>query len=320
MLVAPAEPLLAALVLALAVDALLGEPARLYRRVPHPVAVLGSLITALERRLWQEGQPQPRRRDAGRVLVVLLLAVATAVGLAATWLLHQGLAGWVATGLLASALLAQRSLTDHVLAVARGLETDLHKGRAAVALIVGRDPEALDAPGVARAAIESAAENASDGVYAPVVWWLLLGPIGLVGYKTVNTLDSMVGYRSERYQDFGRAAALLDDRVNWLPARLTAALILAAAPGRVRWSDIVANAPKHRSPNAGWPEAAMALALDARLAGPRVYAHGTVDDAWIGHGRSDLDAADIRRAVTLLWRVWALATSLAALALLVVIA
>jgi adenosylcobinamide-phosphate synthase len=167
---------------------------------------------------------------------------------------------------------------------------------------------------VARAAIESAAENQADGVIAPLFWLVLLGPLGLVAYKTVNTLDSMVGYRSARYVDFGRAAARLDDLVNYGPARLTALLFLLAALRPGLWSVVRREAPNHRSPNAGWPEAAMALLLDVRLAGPRIYASGTVDDDWIGTGSTAATPALVRRAVALLWRSWALASALLGLA------
>jgi adenosylcobinamide-phosphate synthase len=233
-----------------------------------------------------------------------------------TALLWAGPVGWLAAGVLASTLIAHRSLLDHVGAVADGLERGLADGRAAVSRIVGRDPNALDAAGVARAAIESAGENVSDGVTAPIFWWLLLGPLGLCVYKAVNTLDSMVGYRSARYLDFGRAAAELDDVVNWVPARLTGGLLLLAGARPGRLGELAGEAAKHRSPNAGWPEAAVALTLDVALAGPRVYPAGVVEDDWINEsGRRDLGPADIRAALGLLWRLWALVVALLAVAL-----
>ncbi len=314
MLIAPAEAVLAAALVALGLDALAGEPAWLYRRLPHPVVALGGLVAALERRLWREADAPAARRRAGRKLLAATLAVAVGVGAALTPLLWFGPAGWFVAGALASTLLAQRSLVAHVAAVAAGLEVGVDAGRVAVARIVGRDPNALDEAGVARAAIESAGENVSDGVTAPIFWWLLLGPLGLVAYKAINTLDSMVGYRSERYRDFGRASARLDDAVNWLPARLTGAALLVAAgrPGGLH--RLAREARVHRSPNAGWPEAAVARGLDLALAGPRVYPAGVVDDAWINPGgRRDLGPGDIRRALGLLWRLWALtAAALAA--------
>jgi len=297
-------------------DAVAGEPAALYRRVPHPITLLGRLIAALEARWWRAADGSCARRRAGRRLVAATLAVALGLGALATPLLWLGPWGWLAAGAMASTLFAQKSLVEHVAAVAAGLERGLDDGRAAVRHIVGRDPAALDAPGVARAAIESAAENVADGVTAPLFWWLLLGPVGLVAYKAVNTLDSMVGYRSERYRDFGRAAARLDDVVNRLPARLTGAALLVVG-GRVRGlTRLAAEAGKHRSPNAGWPEAATALVLDVALAGPRVYPAGVVEDDWINAaGRRDLGPADIRRTLRLLWRLWALVAGVLAAAL-----
>jgi adenosylcobinamide-phosphate synthase len=274
--------------------------------VPHPVVVFGRLITVAEARLWRPGDDAAARRRAGVHLVLATLAVATVLGAVLTPLLRGGPLGWLVAGALASTLLAQKSLVEHVGAVADALEQGLEEGRAAVSRIVGRDPNALDHAGVARAAIESAGENVSDGVTAPLFWWLLLGPVGLVAYKAINTLDSMVGYRSQRYADFGRAAAKLDDAVNWVPARLAGAalLLVGGRPGRL--GTLAREAVKHRSPNAGWPEAAVALTLDLALAGPRVYPAGVVEDDWINaEGRRDLAAADVRAAVRLLWRLWA---------------
>lgn len=315
MLIAPVDAVLAAALVALLVDALLGEPARLYRHLPHPVVALGRLVTALEARLWREDDAPAARRRGGRRLVGATLAVAALVGLVLTPLLWLGPLGVAAAGLLASTLVAQKSLVEHVAAVADGLERGLDEGRAAVRLIVGRDPRALDRAGVARAAIESAGENVADGVTAPLFWWLLLGPPGLVAYKAINTLDSMVGYRSARYLDFGRPAAKLDDAVNWVPARLTGALLLVAG-GRPRaLVRLAPEAAKHRSPNAGWPEAAVALTLGVALAGPRVYPAGVVEDDWINEGgRRDLGPDDIRAAIARLWRLWALVAALLVLA------
>ncbi len=317
-LLAPVEAVLWAALVALVADALVGEPAWLYRRVAHPVVVIGGVVERLEARLWRSEEPPAARRAAGRRLVALTLAAAGAVGLALVPLLWAGPWGWAFLGVLASSLIAQRSLAGHVTDVARGLDGGLDAGRRAVARIVGRDPSRLDAAGVARAAVESAAENFADGVTAPLFWWLLLGPVGLVGYKAINTLDSMVGYRSARYLDFGRAAARLDDRANWLPARLTALLLVLAAgrPGLV--AGLPREARKHRSPNAGWPEAAMARLLGLKLAGPRIYAAGRVDDAWIGTGRAEAIAADVRAAVRRLWAAWALVVALLVAALAVV--
>jgi adenosylcobinamide-phosphate synthase len=213
--------------------------------------------------------------------------------------------GWIAEGLIASSLLAFRGLYDAVRAVARGLAESLEAGRAAVSQIVGRDPASLDAAGVARAAAESAAENFSDGFVAPVFWFLLLGLPGLLAYKAVNTLDSMIGHRNARFEAFGKVAARLDDAVNFLPARLAglffvlAALLLPAASAAGAWRAMLRDAPRHRSPNAGWQEAALAGALGLALAGPRQYGGQLVEDHWMGDGRSAVTAADLGRVLDL---------------------
>ena len=299
-----ADPTLIVL-LALACDAAFGDPRWLYRAVPHPVVLLGRLVAAGEA-AWNDPAAGARLRFwRGAALTVIATGVAAGIA----WALERALSGlpwgWLALALAASSLIAFRGLHDHVRAVARGLETDLATARAAVGEIVGRDPESLDGPGVARAAAESLAESFSDGVVAPLFWFLLLGLPGLAAYKSINTLDSMIGHRSARYADFGRFAARLDDAVNWLPARLAGAvLVLAAAvlPGAgpsAAWRTMLRDAPKHRSPNAGWPEAALAGALGFALAGPRRYAGTLVGDHWMGDGRSDLGTADLDRALRL---------------------
>lgn len=314
---APAAPF-AILLLALALDAALGDPGWLYRAVPHPVALFGRAIAAAERTLNRAGPATRFRRGLGLTLLAVLGAAA--LGRA----LEAGLAGlpggWAVEALLASTLIAGRGLHDHVAAVARALGEDLDAGRAAVGRIVGRDPASLDEAGVARAAAESLAENWSDGVVAPAVWFALFGLAGLAAYKAVNTLDSMIGYRNARYADFGRAAAHLDDAVNWLPARLAGLVFVAAAallPGASAagaWRALRRDAPRHRSPNAGWQEAALAGALGFALAGPRRYGGRTVDDHWMGDGRSDLTAADLGRALAL-YRVAGLLLGLGVLVL-----
>ena len=206
---------------------------------------------------------------------------------------------------LVAVLLAFRDLHDHVAAVAGGLRVDLESGRAAVSRIVGRDPNALDEAAIGRASIESLAENASDGVVAPAFWFLVFGLPGICAYKAINTLDSMIGHRNDRYEDFGKVAARLDDGVNWIPARLTAVLISAAcaviptASPRGAWRAIRLTAGGHRSPNAGWPEAAVAGGLGIRLAGPRRYGEEIYPGAWIGEGRADLRPDDIDAALRL---------------------
>ncbi len=290
------------LIVALAIDALIGDPSVLYRRVPHPVAAIGALIRRLDRALNRPRRTDRRRFWLGLAVTVLTVASVALVAWAATWLARQVTLGWLIEAGLASTLIAFRGLFDAVGAVARGLAASLDEGRRAVAHIVGRDPKTLDGHGVARAAIESAAENFADGVVAPVFWYALFGLPGLAAYKAINTLDSMIGYRDERHLWFGKAAARLDDLVNWLPARLAGALFCLAAQfvpranGTEAWRVMWRDAAKHRSPNAGWPEAAIAGALDLVLAGPRIYGTELVDDPWLGNGRQDASANDIYAA------------------------
>lgn len=308
------------LVLALLVDAIWGEPGWLYHRLPHPVTLIGKGVSWLEARLLDTESTPTRQVISGAVLAILLIAVAVAFGVLLQWALHEIVFGWAVMGLLMSALMAQKSLTQHVQSVAQGLDTDLDSGREAVAHIVGRDPKTLDEAGVARAAVESLAENFADGVVAPVFWAALLGLPGLIAYKTINTLDSMVGYRSAKYLFFGCVSARLDDLANLLPARLSA-VIIALAAGHPRaivqaLRTALHQASQHRSPNAGWPEAAMAGALGVQLAGPRRYGETVVNDPFIGIGSPDLSSANIRKALKLAWRAWLiLLLALVALAL-----
>lgn len=285
------------LVLALILDAMFGEPAWLWNRVPHPAVLLGRLVGALERVL-NRGKGQ---RLKGALAVALLGAGAVLAGL----LIAQ--AGPLVEALAAAILLAQRSLVQHVQDVSAALRRSTAEGRTMVARIVSRDCSAMDDAEVARAAIESAAENLSDGIVAPAFWFLIGGLPGMLLYKAVNTADSMIGYRNERFERFGWAAARLDDLLNLIPARLTG-FMLAALSGQLRqWRDIAADAGVQRSPNAGWPEAAMARALGIALAGPRSYDGQRRDLPWVnGSGRREIGAADIDRAVALLWRPWGL--------------
>ncbi|MEM7224721.1 MAG: adenosylcobinamide-phosphate synthase CbiB [Pseudomonadota bacterium] len=300
-----AEALLGILCLALLLDLVLGDPPWLYRVVAHPVALLGRAIELGEHRLYDGHRAPAGQILAGALLVCGVVTLAAALG----WLVmrvSEALPyGWLLEALVASSLLAWRGLARAAGAVADGLERGLAEGRAAVAHIVGRDPDSLDRAGVARAAIESIAENFSDGVVAPVFWFLVLGLPGLAAYKALNTLDSMIGHKSPRYLYFGRAAARLDDWANWLPARLAGAFLTGAAallPGAspaAAWRAMIRDAPRHRSPNAGWQEAALAGALGYALAGPRRYGQQVVEDPWMGNGRKDLAAGDIRRALAL---------------------
>jgi adenosylcobinamide-phosphate synthase len=301
------DPLLL-LLLALLLDMLLGEMNLLFRLIPHPVVVIGRVIDRLDHKL-----NRPNRSDGERKLrgILLLLGLGTAaVGLG--WAIQaaaQGIPfGWALELFLLVTLVAQRSLYDHVKAVAKGLETQgLAGGRAAVAMIVGRDPEQLDRAGVSRAAIESCAENFSDGIVAPVFWYLIGGLPGILLYKTVNTLDSMVGHKNPHYRAFGWASARFDDLLNLIPARLAGLFLCIAAafvwngrPGQALRT-MLRDAGKHRSPNAGWPEAACAGGLGLALCGPRLYrGEGLVNEPWIGQGRPEAEAQDIRRAMTLM--------------------
>src|SRR6056297_901832 len=285
----------AILVLAMLLDAALGEPRWLWRRAPHPAVLMGQAVAWLEARLNRGGA----RRLKGIAALVLLCAGAVLTGMV------LGLFGWPVEVIAAAVLLAQRSLVDHLRAVGDGLRLSLDAGKRAVAMIVGRDTAAMQPPDVARAAIESGAENLSDGVIAPAFWFLVAGLPGLFLYKVVNTADSMIGYRNARYEAFGWAAARLDDVLNVIPARLTALLIAASHWVLRDWRAVMTEARLHRSPNAGWPEAAMARALNVALSGPRSY-DGTVQHfPWVhGFGRKDIGAQQIDAACAALWRAW----------------
>lgn len=295
------------LALAMGLDAWLGEPDWLWSRLPHPAVLMGRAVAALDRWL----NTGAARRAKGIAALALLIAAAGSLG----WLLTLG--GPLVVVPAAAILLAQRSLVDHVRAVADGLRIGIPDGRAAVAMIVSRDTADMDAPRIARSAIESAAENLSDGVIAPAFWLLVGGLPGLLIYKVVNTADSMIGYRTPRHARFGWAAARCDDLLNLIPARLTA-LLIALPHGQVPLRAVWTDARRHKSPNAGWPEAAMARVLNVALAGPRSYDGQMRDLAWVNPtGRREIGAHEIDRAVSVLWRAWAAALVLVlALALL----
>ena len=282
--------------LAAVIEAVVGYPDAIYRVIGHPVTWIGRLIAWGDRAWNSERRSFETRRLAGVATVVLLLSVSIGVGLLLTHVLPHV----VLVAILASSLLAQRSLDTHVAAVANALERDgIDAGRRAVAMIVGRDTAQLDEAAVSRAAIESLAENFSDGVVAPLFWMVVAGLPGALAYKAINTADSMIGHKSERHLAFGWAAARLDDLVN-LPASRLSALWLALAGLSWRAVAIVwRDADKHDSPNAGWPEAAMAGALGLRLNGPRIYDGELTDHPWVGDGRAEATAADIRAALRL---------------------
>ncbi len=283
-------------------DAVIGDPRRLYRVLPHPTVVMGRVLSFCDRRLNRSAFGAPARRLAGAASTLAVVAAFGALGGLASVGLSRLWGGFWVEALLVSALIAQNSLYRHVADVARALECDgLEAGRHAVSHIVGRDPESLDAHGVARSAVESLAENFGDGVVAPILWGLILGLPGIAAYKVLNTADSMIGHLDRRHRDFGWAAARLDDLANWVPARVAG--ILLAMSGiqrrrmalalRVMWRD----GGTHRSVNAGYPEGAMAGALGLRLAGPRRYRGVAADDPWLGEGAVEATAADIRRGL-----------------------
>jgi len=299
----------AILLLALVLDRLVGDPPWLWSRLPHPVVVFGAAITFFDRRLNRRTLGRDARRLAGIVTIFVLLTASLVVGALLHALLGRlGLIGFVLEIVVTAIFLAQKSLSDHVTAVAIGLRRDgLAGGRLAVSMIVGRDPEVLDEPGVCRAAIESLAENFADGVVAPAFWYAILGLPGMLAYKMLNTADSMIGHKNETYLDFGWASARLDDLANWPAARLSSLLIAGAAYFRIgamaarrALNLALRESGLHRSPNAGWPETAMAGALDIQLAGPRVYGGERVSEPMLnGAGRAAISAADIERAVAL---------------------
>jgi adenosylcobinamide-phosphate synthase len=306
MLLYRSPDLLLLLLGALALDMVMGEPAMLFTWLPHPVVLVGHAVAWLDRRLNREKRAPAVRRARGIVAVAMLVAAAALLGAVIAAALRGVPFGRAIEIAVVAVLLAQRSLFDHVAAVGQALDREgLIAGRSAVSQIVGRDPESLDAHGVARAAIESLAENFSDGVVAPTLSYVLFGLPGIFLYKTANTLDSMIGHRTPRHLQFGWAAARLDDLLNLVPARLSGVLLAVAALGTpdARMAPalraMLRDARKHRSPNAGWPEAAAAGALGLALAGPRRYHGSLVDDPWLGTGRTAATTADISRALRL---------------------
>lgn len=290
------------LVGAMLLDAALGEPRWLWSRFPHPAVLMGRLIGWADQRFNDGGA---RRIKGAAVMAALVVS---------TWALGHALAaipdGGVLEVIVAAILLAQRSLVQHVRAVGDALRLSLSQGRRAVSMIVGRDTAALDEAAVSRAAIESAAENLSDGVIAPAFWFLIAGLPGILIYKITNTADSMIGHRTQRHEEFGWAAARFDDLLNLIPARLTAALI-ALAHGWLDARPILRDAPLHRSPNAGWPEAAMAVVLNVALSGPRSY-HGEMRAfPWVWpEGRRNIGPDEVDAACSALWRAWGLMLAL----------
>jgi adenosylcobinamide-phosphate synthase len=306
---------------ALLADAAVGDPDMIWKRLPHPVSAVGWLIRLLDQRLNRPAFAAWAKRSLGVVAVIIVVAMAGAIGYGLDRLFRLVPYGAIGTILVAAILLAGRSLYDHVADVANAFAAGgLAAGRIAVARIVGRDPATLDEAGVCRAAIESTAENFSDGVLAPALWFAIAGLPGLLVYKAINTADSMIGHLTPRHQDFGWAAARLDDVVNWPMSRIAGALIALAAPlARAPIGDAFrtmrSDAPRHRSPNAGWPEAAMAAALGLALAGPRRYRGVLVDDPFLNaSGRRKATPDDIRRGLRVYLGAWGLLSIMIALA------
>jgi adenosylcobinamide-phosphate synthase len=319
-------PIALALV-AMLLELCFGYPERLFRAIGHPVTWIGWLIAALDHSINRESAGPKARRLAGALALVGLLALVAAIAIVLQYEVMRLRFGFLLLALLAGAFIAQRSLHRHVADVAEALDKGgLDSGRAAVARIVGRNPGALDAAGVARAAIESLAENFSDGVVAPIIWLVIGGLPGIALYKAINTADSMIGHRTARHEAFGWAAARLDDLVNLPASRLSALLLIGAAAltksasAAAAWRAVRRDAPRHRSPNAGYPEAAMAGALKLSLAGPRVYGATRVDDVFVGEGRTEANGTDIRRALALFRRADALLIAILAAASVLLIA
>ena len=286
------------LVFAMLLDAIFGEPRFLWDRLPHPAVLMGRLVAFLDRTLNMGND----RKSKGVLALAILCFSAAVLGSVLSQL------GWVIEIIVAAILLAQKSLVDHVKAVATGLRISIAQGRFAVSMIVSRDTKDMTEPQIARAAIESAAENFSDGVIAPAFWFLIGGLPAMLVYKFVNTADSMIGYKTKKYLEFGWASARFDDVLNWIPARISMLLIVAFAKQPINLKAIISEAKQHKSPNAGWPEAAMARAIDVALAGPRSYDGKLQQLPWVNEtGRQSITANDVDSATRILWRAWNLA-------------
>ena len=285
------------LALAMILDAIFGEPKWLWSRVPHPVVVIGSVISLADQHLNQGSY----KKTKGILFTVVLVAAAILIGLSTRLLPY----GWIIDVILAAILLAHRSLVQHVSAVADGLDHSIEAGRANVAMIVGRDTSQMDHSAVARSAIESAAENFSDGVVAPAFWFAIGGLPGILCYKAVNTADSMIGYLTPRHAKFGWASARLDDVLNLIPARISAALMSVLALRRLNFEQMASEAGRHRSPNAGWPEAALSQVLNVALSGPRSYNGKIEEHPFVNPtGARELGSDHIRASIQVLWKSW----------------
>ncbi len=298
----------ALMLLAWTFEIVLSWPGWLYRRIGHPVGWFGALVSVCDGKLNRKGWSHQARYAAGVACTLACIGVAISIAIGLVFILPQTWWGYALEGLIASALIASRSLYAHVDAVARPLAGgDLEAARKAVSMIVGRNPDQLHETGVARAGLESLAENTSDGVIAPLFWGAIAGLPGLAGYKAINTLDSMIGHRNAEYAAFGGFAARVDDIANLVPARLTGLLISAASLKPSAFGVMLRDARHHRSPNAGWPEAAVAAGLGVRLSGPRFYGSHMSDEPWLNRDARDPDPTDMTRGLALYRRAMALA-------------
>ncbi|CAI3953354.1 adenosylcobinamide-phosphate synthase CbiB [Commensalibacter papalotli (ex Botero et al. 2024)] len=291
------------ILIAALIDALWGEPKYIYNKIPHPIIWIGKLIDYLDKKLNHTNDPAQQQKQNGFVALSLTIAIPCLVGIFLQKILFKSLPKPIAyflSGVIASIFIAKRSLYEHVHEVEKALTLgDIKSARYAVSQIVGRKTDQLDSSGIARAAIESLAENFSDGVIAPIFWGCIGGLPGIITYKAINTADSMIGHKTKKYKFFGFAAAKSDDYVNYPAARLSALLIILTT-SKKPFSDlkfVAKEAKKHNSPNAGWPEAAMATRLSILLAGPRQYQNYVIDSPWIGTGKSKLNQIDIQNAL-----------------------
>ncbi|MEP1143244.1 MAG: adenosylcobinamide-phosphate synthase CbiB [Henriciella sp.] len=307
----------ALILLAWCIEVLLGWPDGLFKRIRHPVVWIGVLIANLDRILNRPEWSHQMRYVSGICASIFSIGLVTSVAFAVAVFLPNRWWGVAIEAVIASSLLASRSLYAHVAAISTPLSVgDLQAARQAVSMIVSRDPNKLAEAGIGRAGLESLAENASDGVIAPLFWGALLGLPGLAAYKTINTLDSMIGYRNNQYQAFGGFAARLDDLVNLVPARLTGLLITMGSLKSAALRTMLRDASKHRSPNAGWPEAAMAGGLGVRLSGPRSYDDRVREEPWLNTGAPDPTPEDMVLGLALYRRALVLAgVALAVIAL-----
>ncbi|MEO1066552.1 MAG: adenosylcobinamide-phosphate synthase CbiB [Pseudomonadota bacterium] len=295
-------------VLALIIERIIGYPNWLYTIIRHPIVWMGALISLCEKYLNNPAWSPDIRKLTGASSLLILLFIVALISSVLAGMMREWQFGPIFEAMLASTMLAQKSLGSYVKAVAKALETSVEDGRQAVAHIVGRDPTEMDESEVSKAAIESLAENTSDGVVAPLFWLALLGLPGIALYKAINTADSMIGHKSDRYKAYGSSSAQLDDAANYLPARLTGLIFVIAAyitpkcAARGAFTAMSRDAHRHVSPNAGWPEAAMAGALKVTLGGERSYQGQAVRLATMGDGRRELASNDIHRALKLYGR------------------